>query len=206
MSKLVSFITIAALTVAGVSSASYAQTTAPAKAQATAPAKAQSAAVTATAIAPEKLKLINRVLELWPVEKVGLVMLEKPVAESLRQSRSLLQGRVSTETQDATMKEITQDAMDFLKEVSPAVIDSAHKQIPVTVVPLLADKFTEEELRQIIAILESPVKSKFEKAAPEIEAALGQKLAVENGPTINPKMTELTEKIGMRMRNAMNPK
>jgi len=191
MSKLVSILIAAALTMAGASSATYAQTTVPAGA--------------ATVISPEKQKLINRILELWHVENVGLTMLQKPVDESLRQSRSLLQGRVSSDTQEATMKLINEDVLKFAKEVVPPVLASAKKLAPTTVGPILAEKFSEEELRQIIAILESPVKAKFEKAVPEIEAALGNKIATENAAAVTPKMNALTEQIGVRMRNAMNP-
>jgi len=199
MSKLVTFITIVALAIAGTSGTTYAQTN-----TATNPSSGADSGLIAT-VSPEKQKLINHILELWHVENVGLIMLQKPVEESLRQSRSLLQGRVSSELQEATMKEINQDTIAFVKETAPIVLDSAKKLIPSIVSPMLAEKFSEEELRQIIAILESPVKSKFEKVAPEIEAALGKKIATENGAKINPKMGELTEKIGMRMRNAITP-
>ena len=42
-----------------------------------------------------------------------------------------------------------------------------------TVAPLLAERFSEDELRQIIAILESPVKRKFEDMIPEMQKTLG---------------------------------
>jgi len=174
-------------------------------AQTTAGAAAPAAAATPTAISPEKDRLIHRILQLWHVENVGVLMLQKPVAESLRQSRSLLQGRVSSETQEAAMKDISEDARKFLDETIPVVRSGAEKLIPSTVVPILAEKFTEEELRQVVAILESPVKSKFESVVPELEKALGEKIAAESGPMINAKLTELTEKIGLRMRAAVTP-
>jgi len=196
MLKFVTAITIAAITMTNAASA---QTTAPTK-----PATVNGAGSTMT-ISPEKEKLIRRILELWPVEKVGLVMLQRPVAESIRQSRSLLQGRVSSELQEAAMKDISQDAKKFLEDAAPVVNASAQKLIPTTVVPILAEKFSEDELRQIVAILESPVKAKFEAAAPEIEKALGEKIAAETGAAINPKLGKLTEDIGLRMRAAITP-
>jgi len=198
MLKCVTVISVAAMTIAG---AALAQT----------PAKTTSPAVTAVqssapvAISPEKEKLIHRILELWHVENVGVVMLQQPVAESIRQSRSLLQGRVSSERQEATMKEITQDAKKFMDEATPMVQASAQKIIPVTVVPMLAEKFSEDELRQVIAILESPVKKKFEALAPEMEKSLGEKIAADTGATINVKLGELTQQVGLRMRTAVTP-
>lgn len=191
-------IAIAVMTMTGPA---YAQSAAPAGSAATAVASAP----VAVAISPEKAKLIQRVLELWHVENVGVVMLENPVSESLRQSRSLLQGRVSEQTQQVAMKDITQDAKTFFDDATPIVQASAKKLIPSTVVPLLAEKFSEEELRQIIAMLDSPVKNKFEAAAPEIEKALGQKIATDTGATINPKLQDLTKQIGERMRVAVTP-
>jgi hypothetical protein len=196
MLKFVTTLIIAAITVAGAASA---QTTTPPK-----PATVNGGG-SITTVSPEKEKLIQRILQLWPVENVGLVMLQRPVAESIRQSRSLLQGRVSSELQEAAMKDIGQDAKKFLEDAAPVVNASAHKLIPTTVVPILAEKFSEEELRQIVAILESPVKAKFEAAAPEIEKALGEKIAAETGATINPKLGKLTEDIGLRMRTAITP-
>ena len=203
MLKFVTIITAAVITMVGISGSSYAQSTAaiPASTNTSTVSAANKTAV----ISPEQEKLIQRLLQLWHVENIGVVMLQQPVAESLRQSRSLLQGRVSTERQEATMKEINQDAKKFIEEAAPLVIASAQKLIPSTVEPILAEKFTEEELRQIIAILESKVKAKFEALAPEIEKTLGEKIANDTGPTINPKLTELTQQIGQRMRTAVAP-
>jgi len=79
------------------------------------------------------------------------------------------------------------------------------KAYPTTVAPILAQKFTEDELRQIIAILESPVKAKFEATVPELQKALGEKLAAESAKTINPKLETLKQEIGTRMRTAITP-
>lgn len=158
-----------------------------------------------TVIPPAKAQLIQRLLQLWHVDNIGVTMLQEPVAESLRQARSLLQGRASTERQEAAMKDIAADAKKFLDETTPLVRASAEKLIPTTVAPLLAEKFSEEELRQIIAILESPVKSKFEALIPEIQKALGEKIAAESASTINPKLEGLKKEIGERMRVAITP-
>lgn len=158
-----------------------------------------------SAISPAKEQLINRILQLWHVENVGMTMLQEPVAESLRQSRSLLQGRASTERQDAAMKEIGEFAKEFFDDTIPVVRSSAQKLIPTTVAPILAEKFSEEELRQIVTLLESPVKKKFEGLIPEMQSALGKKIALDTGPKINPKLEALKERIGLKMRAAIAP-
>jgi hypothetical protein len=201
MLKFVTIISMTAITMLGVSGVSHAQTTAPVSPSAPTAVVASAPMV----ISPEKEKLIQRILQLWHVENVGMIMLQQPVAESIRQSNSLLQGRVSAEHQEAIMKEINQDTQKFMEDVAPTVHASALKLIPTTVEPILAEKFTEEELRQIISFLESKVKTKFEALVPEMEQSLGVKIAADTGPTINPKLVDLAKQIGLRMRTAITP-
>lgn len=169
-------------------------------AQATVPA-----ATNQVAPAQTKEQLVQHLLQLWHVESVGLTMLRAPVEESLRQSRSLLQGRVSSETQAQAMKDIEAYAQEFMNKEAPGVLDRSKKLIPTTVTPILMAKFTEEELLQIIALLESPVKAKFEALVPELQKALGQKMALDEGPEIKPKMEALQTRIGLRLRAAVTP-
>jgi hypothetical protein len=164
-----------------------------------------SAASAQTAISPEKEKLIQQVLVLWRVETVGGTMLKGPVQEAERQARSLLQGRATTELQEAAMKGIEEDAAKFLKESAPIVLESTIRLVPSTVVPLLAEKFSEDELRQIIVILGSPVKIKFDALIPEIENSLGAKVVADTNPTIQPKLAALKQHTGERLRTAMAP-
>ncbi len=171
-------------------------------------ASAQSAVSPATAqvgAAQTKEQLVQHLLTLWHVESVGLTMLRVPIEESLRQSRSLLQGRVSSEKQAEAMKDIEAYAQEFMDKTAPGVLDRSRKLIPTSVTPVLMAKFTEDELRQIIGMLESPVKAKFEALVPELQKALGQKMAADQGPQIKPKMEELQTRIGLRLRAAVTP-
>lgn len=166
---------------------------------------AASAAITQAAPAQTKEQLVQHLLKLWHVESVGLTMLRVPIEESLRQSRSLLQGRTSSEKQAEAMKDIEAYAQEFMDKAAPGVLERSRKLVPTTVTPILMAKFTEDELRQIIAMLESPVKAKFEALVPELQKALGQKMAADEGPQIKPRMEELQTRIGLRLRAAVTP-
>lgn len=157
------------------------------------------------AVSPAKQELVQRVLQLWQVEAISQNMLSEPVTEAVGQARAMLQGRATVEKRDVAMREIAADAKKFMDDTAPVVRSSAQKLIPTTVAPLLAEKFTEEELRQIIAILESPVKKKFEALVPDMQKALGEKLAADTRPTIDPKLEDLRQRIGMRLRTAVMP-
>lgn len=152
--------------------------------------------------AQSKDQLVQRLLELWHVENVGITMLHGPVDKSLRDALAVSQGRVPPERREGVLKDIAADAQKFYDETEPMVKATTKKLAQSTVAPILAAKFTEAELRQIIAILESPVKKKFEDSTPEMQKALGLKVADEMKDTITPKMEALQKKIGERLKAA----
>jgi uncharacterized protein len=164
---------------------------------------ATGSAAAQTTATMNKQQLVDRVLQLWHLETFGESMLQEPVAEAVQQARAMLQGRAAADKRDAAMNDITTDAKKFLDDASPLVRTSTQKLAPTTVGPLLASRFNEEELRQIIAILESPVKSKFEAMLPEMHKALGEKVASDTRPVIDPKLQDLKQRIGMRLRTAI---
>ncbi|WP_431479071.1 DUF2059 domain-containing protein [Massilia eburnea] len=161
--------------------------------------------VHAAPVAAAKQELVNRVLQLWHPESIGESMLQAPVGDAVQQARAVLQGRVSPEKRDVALKEIVADARQFMDENKPLAQASAHKLVGTTLAPMLADRFTEEELRQIITILESPVKKKFEAMVPELQKKLGEGVAADTRAVMDPKLQELQQRIGMRLRSAVTP-
>jgi uncharacterized protein len=161
--------------------------------------------VNAAPVPAAKQELVNRVLQLWHPETIGESMLQAPVGDAVQQARAVLQGRVSPEKRDAALKEIVADARKFMDENKPVAEASAHKLVGSTIAPLLAERFNEEELRQMITILESPVKKKFEAMMPELQKKLGEGVAADTRAVMDPKLQELQQRIGMRLRSAVTP-
>ena len=159
----------------------------------------------AEAAATSKQELVNKVLKLWHVESIGESMLQQPVGNAVQQARVMLQGRAAPEKRDAAMTEITEDARKFMEDNRSVTRASAEKLIPTTIAPMLAERFTEEELKQIIAILESPVKAKFEAMVPELQKKLGESVAADTRAVIDPMLQELQQRIGTRLRTAVMP-
>jgi hypothetical protein len=149
-----------------------------------------------------KAKLVDKILTLWHPEEVVLVMVQRPATDALQQARIALQGRVSVEKRDATMREIAPDVQKYIDEATPIARDNAKKAIPGTVGAMLMQQFTEDELKQLIALLESPVKKKFEQMVPQMERALGEKVSAESRAVIDPKLKEMTQAVGMKLRTA----
>lgn len=155
------------------------------------------------AIAPSKQALIDKILKLWNIDGIGQSMLQLPVGDAVQQARAVLQGRAAADKRDAAMTDIVKDAKQFMDETAPLTRASADKLIPTTITPLLAERFSEDELRQLLAILESPVKKKFEAMVPEMQKNLGEQVATDVGPVVNPKLQGLKERIGLRLRAAV---
>jgi hypothetical protein len=161
--------------------------------------------VQAAEIPPAKKALVDRVLQLWQVDTIGQSMLQAPVGDAVQQARAVLQGRATPEKRDAALADIVADARRFMDENTPIARASADKLVPTTVAPLLAERFTEEELKQIVTILESPVKKKFEAMVPELQKKLGESVAADTRAVIDPKLKDLQERIGLRLRAAVTP-
>ena len=153
-------------------------------------------------VPPAKQALVQRVLDKMGLDAVGLQMLQMPVADMLRQSRVVVQSRVPADKQDATMKDITAEATKFVDQETPALRASTHTVVQSSVAPLLAQKFSEDELKQLAGILESPVLAKFEGVLPELKRAVGENVAKANAAQIQPKMTDLQNRVGLKLRAA----
>lgn len=149
-----------------------------------------------------KAKLIDKLLTLWHPEEIVVMMVQRPAADAVQQARIALQGRVTAERRDAALKEMAADVQKYINEATPIALDTARRQLGSTVVPILQQQFSEEELKQMIAILESPVKKKFEQMIPQMERALGEKVVAESRAAIDPKMKELTQAVGLKLRAA----
>ncbi|GJI88260.1 MULTISPECIES: DUF2059 domain-containing protein [Duganella] len=156
-------------------------------------------------VSPAKQALVDQVLKLWNPDNIGQSMLQVPVGDAVQQARAMLQGRAAPEKRDAAMNDIVGEAKQFMAEATPITKGSADKLIPTTIAPLLAERYTEDELKQLIAILESPVKKKFEAMLPEMQKTLGEGVAADTRSVIDPKLQGLKEKIGLRLRTAVTP-
>ncbi|SHN15707.1 hypothetical protein SAMN05192549_10517 [Duganella sacchari] len=154
---------------------------------------------------PAKQALVDKVLKLWNPDSIGETMLNGYVRNAVEQARVMLQGRAVPDKRDAAMNDIVGEAKKFLAETTPVARASADKLIQSKLAPMLAERYSEDELKQLIALLESPVKKKFEAMVPEMQKTLGEGVAADTRTVIDPKLQALQEKIGLRLRAAVTP-
>lgn len=159
--------------------------------------------VHAQPVSDEKQKLIQRILTLWHPEDVPVMMVQRRATDAMSQSRIALQGKVTNEKKDATLRDIATDVQKYVDDVTPIAKDSAKRQLNPVIVPMLAQNFTEDELKQILTLLESPVKKKFEQFIPQAEKAIGTKVAEETHVAVDAKGQVMTQAVGLKLRAAV---
>jgi uncharacterized protein len=170
---------------------------------ASAAAKPASPAASRPAISPVKAALVAKVLQLQQpaIEAMARQLAEQPAVQMLQQANTAMQ-RVPPEQREAVARDIQAEARKYAAEATPLVQERAVKLAPSTVGALLDDRFTEAELKQLVALLESPVNRKFQESAGDMQRALGEKLVAETRPLIEPRVRALEQAIVRRLDSA----
>lgn len=165
---------------------------------------ANAQAQTPPAPSAAKKELAARIVKLQQpgIDNLAKQLVEQPAMQVLQQAGIALQQRVAADRRQAVAADIQADARKYAEELGPIARDKATKLAPGILQPILEEKFTEDELKQLITIIESPVNRKFQALGPEMQRALGQKLVEELKPTIDPKLRALTQSIGARLQPA----
>jgi len=159
-----------------------------ARAQASAPASAA------------KKELVARVLQL---QQPGIEAMARQLAE--QPARQLLQGagqglqRLPAERREAVARDIEADVRKYIEEATPIVRDRAVALAPSTIGPLLEERFTEDELKQVIAMLESPVNRKFQQLGPDMQKAIAEKLIADTRGEVETKVRALDQTVARRL-------
>jgi uncharacterized protein len=149
---------------------------------------------------PAKKELVAKILQLQQpgVEALASNLTQQPAAQLMQQAGPVLQ-RMPAERRDALARDIEADVRKYVEEATPIVRDRAVRLAPTTIGPLLDERFTEDELKQIIAILESPVNKKFQGLFPEMQRAISEKLIAETRNDVEIKVRALQTTVAARL-------
>lgn len=144
-----------------------------------------------------KKELVQKVLQLQQpmIEGIARSIVERPAAQMMQAAGQALQTQVPPEKREAVAKTVEADIKKYVEEAMPLLRERALKLAPSTLGVGLEEKFTEAELKQLIAWLESPVNKKFQQVVPEMLNSLGQKLVVDAAPLLDPKLQALQKKM-----------
>ena len=157
----------------------------------------------AAPVSAAKQALVQKALQLQQpgIEGIGNALANQTAQQVLQVAGQAL-NRVPAESRQAVGTELQADVRKFFEEISPMLRASAVKLAPSTIGTALEENLSEDELKVLIAWLESPVNRKYALIAGESQQALGQKLVADTRTQIEPKLKLLEQTMGARLNAA----
>jgi uncharacterized protein len=148
-----------------------------------------------------KNELVVKILQLQrpAIEGLATVLAQQPAQQMMQSANVALQSRIAPEKRQEIAKEIQADLKKYAEEVVPIARERAVKLAPTAIGTLLEEKFSEDELRELIKIMESPVNRKFGQMNAELQKSLAEKLVADARPLIDPKVKALEATIAKRL-------
>jgi uncharacterized protein len=153
-----------------------------------------------TAQAQTKKELVATVVQLHQqgIETIGRVIAGQTSQQMLQAAGQALPN-VAADKREAVGKEIQADVKKFYDEVEPLLKKRAVELAPATVGPAYEEKFSEDELKTLIAWLESPVSRKYAEIDRTQGNALAEKVVADTRATIEPKIKALEATVAKRL-------
>ncbi|MEY4754081.1 MAG: hypothetical protein RJA44_1756 [Pseudomonadota bacterium] len=159
-------------------------------------------AVAGGAAAQSKKDLATKIYQLQKadVDNIAQGLVQYPADTILRQSAPYLQNKVAADKRESIGMEIQADVKKYMDETTPLVRERVHASAPGVMTPMLEQKFSEDELKQLAAFLESPVAKKYHQVMPEIMKSVYDKVGTEvNTSIVQPRATTLSQNVGKRL-------
>ena len=156
-----------------------------------------SATAPAAASTTGKKDLVQKILLLQQpgLEVVARSLVEQPAAQMMQAAGRAIQTEVPADRRAAVAKSIDDDIKKYVDDALPLVRDRALKAAPSTIGATLEEKFTEDELKQLLAWLESPVNKKYQGLGTDMQKGFLQKVVADSRPMIEPKIQALEQKV-----------
>ena len=146
---------------------------------------------------PAKKELVQKLLTSQQPGLDGLarLLVEQPARQLMQAAGQALQTQVAPERREAVGKSIEADVRKYVDESVPLVRDRAIKLAPTTLGVAIEEKFSEDELKQLIAWFDSPVNKKYQQFGAEMQNSFNEKLVADVRPTIEPKLQALEQQV-----------
>lgn len=159
-----------------------------------------------SSVAKKELAAKILVLQQPAIEQAARALAERPAVLVMQQAGQALRTRVAADKREALGKEIQDDVKKYVDEAVPLVRERAVKLAPSTIGALLEERFTEDELKQLIVIMESPVNRKFAQLGGDMQKALLEKLVAETQGLIDPKLKAMEQSVAKRLDLPIGPR
>lgn len=157
---------------------------------------ASAQAQVSTASSPAKKEMVQKILQQQQgeIEAVARSIVERPAAQMMQEAALAMQRQVPPEKREAMGKAIEAEVKKYIDEAYPLVRERAVRLAPSTLGAALEERFSEDELKQLLAWVESPVNKKFQQLGPARNAFV-QKVLTESVAAVDPKVSALDGRI-----------
>lgn len=148
--------------------------------------------------AQSKQELVQQIIQIQQpsIENLAQGVVEEPAMQISQISQQILQTQIPEDKRDALAKSVSAEIQKYVNEATPLVRDRAVKAAPGTIGPLLESNFSEDELKQLIAWLQSPVNKKYGEIAGQLQNSLLEKVVADSRAQIDPKIATMEQNVG----------
>jgi hypothetical protein len=154
-----------------------------------------------------KAALIKQFIDLQrpAIESLARGLTEQSSAPIAQAGSQYLQTQVPAEKREAVLKAADAELKKYSDSAYPIIRDKALQVAPAALGPLLDQTFSEDELRQLVAWISSPVAKKYQDLNPKMQTALGEQVVAETRATIEPKLHALDASVAKALGAPANP-
>lgn len=148
------------------------------------------------AASPAKKELIAKLVQLHqPIfDGMGRGLLQAPVGNLMQAAAQALQ-QLPADKREATAKAIEADIKKFIDETAPLISSRAGKMGPDMAAKLFDERFSEDELKQLLAWLESPANKKYAQFGGELQRQLTEKVVGDSRSIIEQRLRALEQSV-----------
>jgi len=145
------------------------------------------------AMAQDKATLIKQFIDIQRpgIESLARGLVEQSSAPIAQAGSQYLQTQVPEAKRESAAKAADTELKKYFDDAYPLVRDKAVQLAPGALTPLLEQNFSEDELKQLLAWINSPLSKKYQDLNPKMQTALTEKLVAETRASIEPKMRAL---------------
>ena len=113
--------------------------------------------------------------------------------------------RAPADKREALANDAKAEVKKFYDDSAAVMREQALRVAPSVVGSQLEEKFSEDELKTLLAWLESPVSRKFQQIALDMQKAMSQKVLEDTKPAIQPKLLALEQALSKKFADAGIP-
>lgn len=150
--------------------------------------------------AQTKQELVARLLSLQQagIENVGRAIAGQTSQQMLQAASQAMPG-LPADKREAAGKDVQAHIKKFYDEVEPILRKRASEIAPAVLTPIYEGRYSEDELKAVIAWLESPVSKKFQQIGAEIEDVLAQRVMADTRASVEPRLRTLQLSVATRL-------